>query len=72
MDQYTNTDNASKTKNCQEKNIDSKSLKAQATNTETNSEEADDPKSVFSDLTFTVTDAHSKVQDHSASATTGT
>ena len=72
MDQSTNTDDASKTKNQWKNNHDIKSLKAVATNTYTKSQDADISKSVFSYLTFKVTAAPAKVQAHYASATTGT
>ena len=72
MDQSTNKDDTNKTKNRQENNREHVVIKAAATNTETKSKEADYPKLVFSDLTFTVPAAPDKVQAHYALSTTCT
>ena len=52
-----------------EKNCEDKAPKVAETKTETNSEEVDDPKSVLSDITFTVAAYPAIFQAHSASAT---
>ena len=57
MDQTTKTYETSKNRNWRENNSKRNTLNASATKTETNSEEVDDHKSVFSDLTFTVVTA---------------
>ena len=49
-----NTDE--KNKNCRDKNLNHRTLKSDVTKADTKSEEADDSKTVFSDLTFTVAD----------------
>ena len=72
MNQTTKKDDTIKTKNWQEKNRERKYLKAAATKTETKSEEADDSKQVFSNLTFTVAATPAKVQSQYAWATTST
>ena len=72
MDQPTKTYDASKNNNRRQNNYERKSLKPEVTKTESKSEEADDSKSVFSDVIFAVTSAPAKVQDHSALATTRT
>ena len=56
-------------KNCRENKNERRDLKASATKADTNSEEADDSKTVFSDLTLTVAASPDQVQLHSASAT---
>ena len=58
-----------KNKNWVENNRDRRSLNAAATKAYTKSEDEYDPKTLFSDLTFTIADAPSKVQSHSASDT---
>ena len=69
MDWSTKTYESSKKKNWQEKNRKRKTLKAASTKTETKSEEVDDSKSVFSDITFTVATASDIFQAHSVSDT---
>ena len=54
-----------KNKNWRQKENDRINLKASATKTDTKSEEEDDSKTVFSDLTFTVASVPSHVQSHS-------
>ena len=55
-----------RTRNGGRRKEDHRTLKAAATNTDTKSEEADDSKTVFSDLIFTVAAAPYQVQLHSA------
>ena len=55
--------------NWREKKNDRRNLKATVTKIDTKSEEADDSKAVFSDLTFTVAAAPAQVQPHPASST---
>ena len=57
-----------KNKNWREKKNDHRNLKASVTNNDANSDEADDSKTVFSDLIFMIAAAPDQVQSHSASA----
>ena len=58
-----------KNKNWRENKNGHRTLKAFSTKADTNLEEADDSKTVLSDLTFTVADAPYQVELHSASDT---
>ena len=69
MHRSTKTYEASKNKNWQENNIERKTLKDAATNTETTSEEVDDSNSRLSDITFTSGAAPDRVQYQSMSDT---
>ena len=56
-----------KNRNWKERKKYHRTLKASTTKADTNSEEADDSNTVFSDSIFTVADASDQVQSHSTS-----
>ena len=70
MDQSTKINETNKNKYRQEKNRKRKALKATSTKTYIKQEGKDDSKSVFSDLTFKITDSPDRIQSHSTLATT--
>ena len=72
MDRSTKSDDTIKNKNQSEKGRDQKPLKFAATKTNPKSEENDDIRSVFSDLTFTVAAAPTSYQTYLKSDATGT